>query len=188
MLGSNVGFEVSLDFLQFLDEVCFPSIFKALWISFIDPLERWTFKLFRVVIALKCIQTILLSPHLAFVFLHLPSGCVLGIGNVLLGLVIVFECNFLHISNFGIVGPLFSFDILSLFIISILKQLSLASMIWLNIHHWMSGVRGSYITEVFGVDHCASLHHETIWSSTSTRCFAVPGVVVFETLKKLTIK
>jgi len=84
-------------------------------------------------------------------------------------------------SNFGVTFSFLLSNVELFNFFSMLNQLSSSDMAWFDIGQRMLWIRGGYTLKVFSVDHCTSLLHDSIWSTSfSTRSFNIPHEVVFD--------
>jgi len=102
-LAVNVLLKVLLELLLIIKVIFLPFVNQetsCVDIRLIVPLNGGIGKLFRVDVNESILEASIYSLSFSLIFVFLPCGCVLRIGNVFLGLVIVFEGDFLQLSYF----------------------------------------------------------------------------------------
>jgi len=97
-LAVNVLLKVLLELLLIIKVIFLPFVNQEasrvdIWL--IDPLDGGIWKLFRIDVDESLLEASVCSLGFSLVLMLLPCRCVLRIGNVFLGLVIVFEGDFL---------------------------------------------------------------------------------------------
>jgi len=103
-LAVNVLLKVLLELLLIIKVIFLPLVNQeasCVDVRLIDPLDGGIWKLFRVDVNESLLEASICSLSFSLVLMFLPCRRVLRIGNVFLGLVIVFEGDFLQLSYFS---------------------------------------------------------------------------------------
>ena len=106
----------------------------------------------------------------------------MGLLYELLGLVVVFELDFLQMSNLGVHVRFLFADVLLLDLLAVVVELRLSFQSRLDLVDWVLWIRLYDTVVVVGIDHDTSLLEDSVLPLSAT-CFDVPYKFVLVTLK-----